>query len=197
MYPYVHDTGIALGNTHSLGNGAATLRVLDPEVANLGIGIRERQITRLGVRERRRVEVELHVVGLGPIDPALEVARLYLVTIYELITEVAIDLVQVQAVLTRNERSGLQHILTQLVDVAGTTRVVTRSLNTTRQGTGLGLEADYVVSLPAVQRERDFLQFLERSIRINADSGITLFGDLIRLLNQFCFHTVKRLLLVN
>ena len=50
------------------------------------------------MREAGAVEVEPHVVGLRPIDPALEVTRLDLITINLLTLEVAIDGMQTQTV---------------------------------------------------------------------------------------------------
>ena len=53
VYPDVHDTGVVLGLTHSVCNAAATLGVLNPEVADALVGVTQRQVTTLRVRERR------------------------------------------------------------------------------------------------------------------------------------------------
>ena len=42
-------------------------------------------------------------MGLRPVDPALEVARLDLVAVNEFAAEFAVDLVEVQAVFARDE----------------------------------------------------------------------------------------------
>ena len=51
MHPEVHDTRIALRLTHFLGNGTTTLCVLNPEVAYAFVGICQRKIAALWVRE--------------------------------------------------------------------------------------------------------------------------------------------------
>ena len=59
--------------------------------------------------------------------------RLDLVPIHTLSLEIPIGLVQAQAVCAGNEALRLQDVLTQLLDRAGTTGIVTRHLNTTGQ----------------------------------------------------------------
>ena len=39
MYPDIHDTRVALELTHCVGDAAATLGVLNPEVADALVGI--------------------------------------------------------------------------------------------------------------------------------------------------------------
>ena len=51
MNPGVHDTGVLLGLTDGLGDGAAALRVFDPEVADGFVGIGKAEVAALGVRE--------------------------------------------------------------------------------------------------------------------------------------------------
>ena len=131
MHPDVHDTGIVLRLTHGIGNAAATLGVLNPKVTDALVGIGERETSTLGMRERRRVEVQLHLVLLSPLNPALEMFQLTLVTVNELTSEVTIYLVQVQAVVTTQQSLYELNILTYFIDITGTTRIVTCGLNAT------------------------------------------------------------------
>ena len=84
VYPKVHDTGVILCLAHGIGNVTATLGVLDPEIADSLIGIGQRKVAALGVREAGAVEIQLGVVGLGPVDPTLEVLDGHLRRCYEL-----------------------------------------------------------------------------------------------------------------
>ena len=102
------------------------------------------------MRERSRVEVELHIVLLGPVDPALEVLHFYLVAIHELSSEVTVDLVEVQTVVTAKEGLYKLNILAHLVDVTCTTRVVACGLDTAAEGF-VTLEAHHIVGLPAME----------------------------------------------
>jgi hypothetical protein len=78
------------------------------------------------------------------------VLYLHLVAIYELASEVTIDLVEVQTMITSDEGLYEFDVLTHLVDVTGTTRIVSCGLNTTTEGL-VALETYDVVCLPAVQ----------------------------------------------
>ena len=51
VHPQVHDTGVVLCLTHSIGNITATLGVLNPELTDALIRIGQREAARLGVRE--------------------------------------------------------------------------------------------------------------------------------------------------
>ena len=82
---------------------------------------------------------------------------LHLVAVDRLAAELAVDLMQVQAVRTGNERLGLEDVGTQLFDVAGFARVVARGLDAARKVAAPVFEARHVVRLPAVEREGYFL----------------------------------------
>ena len=52
VYPDIHDTGVALSLTHGIGNVTATLGMLNPEVADALVRVRQREVATLRVRER-------------------------------------------------------------------------------------------------------------------------------------------------
>ena len=85
------------------------------------------------MRERGRVEIELHVMFFTPFDPALEMFRFYLVTVYHLTLEISIDFVQVQTMSTRNIRSSFQNVSTQFINITSFARIITGCLNTSGQ----------------------------------------------------------------
>ena len=51
VYPDVHDTGVVLSLTHGVGDATAALGVLNPEVADGLVGVRQREVAALRVRE--------------------------------------------------------------------------------------------------------------------------------------------------
>ena len=131
VYPQVHDTGVALCLSDGVGDVATAARVLNPEVSDAVVRIGETEVSALGMRETGAVEVEFGVVLLSPVDPTLEVGDVDLITVNDLPFEVAINLVEIQTVVARNEALCLQDVGTQLVDVTSLTRIVTCTLDAT------------------------------------------------------------------
>jgi hypothetical protein len=132
------------------------------------------------VRERSRVEVELHVLLLSPLHPACKLIYGYLVTVNLLATELTINLMKVETESTSQERVHLLDVLTEFVDVASLSRIVTCALDTTRSSLA-ALEANHIVSLPAVQRDWSLLQSLNSLVCIYTQSSIALLSNLIIL----------------
>ena len=141
---------VVLCLTHCIGNTATTLGMLNPEVADAFVGIRQGQVAALRVRKTGGIEVKLHVVFLGPLNPTLEVLHLYLITIHELTAEVSIDLMEVQTVITGDEGLHEFNVFAYLIYITGTTGIVACGLDATRQGV-VALKTNYVVCLPAMQ----------------------------------------------
>ena len=131
VHPDIHDARIALRLTHGIGNATTTLRVLNPKVTNRLIRIRQRELTTLRVGERCGVEVEHHLVLASPLYPTLEMLGATLIAVDKLSTEVTVDLMQIQAVVTSEQRLHELDVLTNLIDVTGTARIVTCGLNAT------------------------------------------------------------------
>ena len=132
------------------------------------------------MRERSRVEIQLHSVLSRPLHPTFEVLHLYLVAVYERTAEITVYFVQVQAMLTGNVRSGFQNIAAQLLHIACLAGIITGSLDAAGQRAAR-LEADNVVRLPAMHGDCYFLELLHYLFYIHPKSGITFFGYLIGL----------------
>ena len=141
------------------------------------------------MREAGAVEIELHVVGFRPVDPALEMFRLDLVAVPLLAAEIAVDGMDAQAVRTGDQALGLLDILAYLLDITGLAGIVTGSLDTARKLAVRVFETGYVIRLPAVQREGDILQFLQCLVGIDPDLCIALFGGLVSLDDLCFFHS--------
>jgi len=185
--PYVHDTRVVLEFTHSIGDTATTLSMLNPEIADLLVRISESKVSALRVRERSRVEVEFQVMLLCPLHPALEVLHLNLVAVNKLSAEFSVGLVQVQTEGSGKERFHLINILAQLIDIASLSRIVSCGLDTARC-CHVALKADNVVCLPAVERYRSFLESLDSLVCIDTKSGVALFSHFVGFSDLICFH---------
>ena len=121
---------VVLGLTHRISNTTTTFGMLNPEITDALVRIRQCQVATLGMGETGGVEIELHVVLLGPVNPALEMFHLYLVAINELIAEVTIDLMEVQTVITSDECLYKLDVFTYLIYITGTTWIITCGLDT-------------------------------------------------------------------
>ena len=185
VHPEVHDAGVALSLTHGVGDVAAALGVLDPELADALVGIGQRERAALGMGEGRGVEVEQRARLLAPIDPRLEILHGDFVAIHSLALEIAVDLVQIEAVAAGDEALGLEHVGTQLVDVAGGAGKVAGGLDAAAHVAGQHLEAVYVVGLPAVHGEVEVLKKSQSGLGVHTDLGIALFGYGVGLGDKF------------
>ena len=115
--------------------------------------------------------------------------RLDLVAVHLLAAEIAVDGMDAQAVRTGDQALGLLDILAYLLDITGLAGIVTGSLDTARKLAVRVFETGYVIRLPAVQREGDILQFLQRLVGIDPDLCIALFGGLVSLDDLCFFHS--------
>ena len=121
---------------------------------------------------------------LSPLHPAFEVFRLYLVAVYELSAKLAVGLVEIETEGTAEQREHFIDILAQLLDVAGASRIVARSLNAA--GSSLSpVEADDIVGLPAMQADGCMLERFQGFVSVYTEGCIALAGDLIVLLDLF------------
>ena len=97
--------------------------VLDPELADALVGLGEREaVGRFGMREAGRIEIHADAATLGPVDPALEMLGRDLVAVDALAAELAVERVQVEAMLAGNQRIRFFEIGPQLVGRAGLAR---------------------------------------------------------------------------
>jgi hypothetical protein len=82
--------------------------VLNPEVPDASVGATQgKAFFRFCVRETGRVKVHADFLALTPIDPALEMLYLDRVAIYLLPSEIAINRMQIQAVITWEQTEHL------------------------------------------------------------------------------------------
>ena len=108
------------------------------------------------MRERSRVEVELHILLLSPLHPACELVDGYLVAVNLLATELTVNLMQVKTEGTSQKRVHLLDVLTQLVDITSLAGIVACTLYATRCSFAT-FKTYHIVSLPAVQGDRSLL----------------------------------------
>src|SRR5688572_6047213 len=102
--PDVGDARRAQLAAEPLPNLAADDSVGDPEAANAFIAAGEREAgIGLRVREKCAVEIESQLVVLRPVDPAAEEFRANYVTLDPLAAVIAVNRVQIEPMLARNE----------------------------------------------------------------------------------------------
>ena len=84
--------------------------------------------------EEARIEIHPQPAGLGPVNPSLEFSDPVITPFLFLATQFRIAGMEIETVLTRNQREGFLHILPEFLRSPGLTGIVTRSSKTaTRQ----------------------------------------------------------------
>ena len=197
MYPDVHDAGVSLGLSHDVRNVAAAFGMLNPELPDGFVRIGQGEVSALGMAEGGGVEIQLEVVGLGPVYPALEVLYAALVTVHELAAEVSVNLMEVHAVVAGQQGFHEFKVFSYLVYVAGAAGIVAGGLDAAGQAV-LAFKANDVVGLPAVQGNLLLLQLGNGFVGVYAKGRIALPGYFIGLENLgffpigFVFVSVTR-----
>jgi len=107
------------------------------------------------------------------------VLRLELIAIHKTVVELGIIGMHVHARDTGNERDGLCEIGPDLFRRAGAAGVVARRHDPAAADPVLPFEADVVVRLPAVQRDRNAQRFLNRRICIDSKGSVLLLRQLV------------------
>ena len=148
------------------------------------LGKRE-AVGRLRVREEGRVEIHADLLALGPIDPALEMLRLDLVAIDAAAAELAVEGVQVEAVLAGDQREGLVQVGAKFLGRAGLAGIVARDREAAAEFFARVLEAADVVALPAVERDRNRGEPLDGRVGVDAEFGVTFFRGRVGRLDRW------------
>ena len=176
---------------HGRADLAAALDVLDPEFAYGPVGVAQSEaVGGLGMGEAGGVEVELELLFIGPVDPAAEVVGLDLRAVDRAAAELAVNGVQVQPMGPRDEGESPVEILAELGRRAGFAGMVPRHLQAAAgERTPPLFESAHVVPLPAMNRERDFLQGFEGLLGVHALPGIGFFGRLEAFFNGLRVHS--------
>ena len=160
--------------------------VLDPEVADLRVGVREREpVGRHRMREERRIEVELDACLLRPLHPRRKVLLAELVAVSDLAFVDAVAGVEVDAVASRDQRKRKLKVLHELLGSPRLARVVASRLDAARRAAGR-LKAANVVALPAMQRDSDLAEVLDRLLGVDADLGVLLLRFFVAHCSPFC-----------
>ena len=187
VYPDVHDARVSLGLSHGVGNVAAAFGMLNPELPDGFVRVGQGEVSALGMAEGGGVEIQLEVVGLGPVYPTLEMLRTALVAVYELAAEVSVNLMEIHAVVAGQQGFHEFEVFSYLVYVAGAAGIVAGGLDAAGQAV-LAFKTDDVVGLPAVQGNLLLLQLGNGFVGVYAKGRIALFGYFVGLENLGFFH---------
>ena len=173
-HPDVRHAGRAERPAHRGPNLPRPPAVLDPELPDALVGMREREtVGSLGMGEAGRVEVEPHAAALRPGDPVRKVTRLDLVAIDLLSAELAVEGVQVEPVLSRDDRQGRVEVGAEFVGGAGAAGIVAGDGQAAADHAPLVLEATDVVPLPAVERHGNLREGRAGLLGIHAERLVT------------------------
>ena len=139
------------------GDVATTAAVLNPEIADALIAVREgATVGCLRVSEECRIEIDADADAVGPIDPVLEVVVSDLVAVGIFSSNrFGIAGMEINATDAGNERQNLLEIGAELFRRASLAEIVARYRNAAIRPARGFLEAANIVALPAVQRHRN------------------------------------------
>ena len=143
--------------------------------------------------ERGGVEVKLEIISLRPLDPALEMLDTDLVTVDELASEISINLMEVDTVVTSEKGLDKLEVSADLIDVACTSGIVAGGLDTSGKAS-VALESHHVVCLPAMKGNLLLLKLLDSLVCVDTDGGVALFGHLIGLDDFLLVHILEILI---
>jgi hypothetical protein len=115
------------------------------------------------------------VVGLKSRPMSSDFAQ----SIHPLAAELAVERVQVEAVASRNQRKRHRGVGAQLIGRARLARVVAGRRQPSAEALAETLEAADVIPLPAVQRDRDAGEALQRRFSVDPEVGILLLRERI------------------
>ena len=164
--------------------------MLDPEIADGFVGVAQRKaVGGLGVRKVSWIEVHAQVVGLGPIDPALEVLGLDLVAVDVRPAVIEVAGVKIEAMVAGDDAERLLDVAPQLGDGASLPGIVAGGLNAAaRQLRACGFESAHVIALPAMHGDRNSFEPLHCGIRVHSQCRVFLFSDLVCRIDGLICH---------
>ena len=100
----------------------------------------------------------------------------------------SVERVEIEAMRAGNQRQGLGRVEPELVGRARLAGIVARRGNPSTELTIRIFKADDIVSLPAMERDRDVRELPERSLGIDAEVGILLSRDRVGGFNGLSRH---------
>ena len=181
---------------HCRADLTAGLTMLNPKLTDAFVLMRQRKAAGgFGMRKACGIEVQADTEGPGPCDPVAEMARLNFIAIHFLTAELAVTRVQIEPVRAGNERECFRRVGAQLIRRAGFAGIIPRGHDAAGERPIEILKAAHVITLPAVQRDRDFGKRLEDFFGVHAVGGIAFPGEPVGLLRiLFRVHCVSGLL---
>ena len=127
--------------------------VIDPEAADAGVGVGQREaIVGEVMGEKRGIEIQAVIIGFGPVDPGREVLGPQLIA-RDFGGAIEIRAVQRQAVIARNQAVCLVEVAPQFIDIARFARIVAGGHDAAAEPALRVLEAADIVPLPAMQAD--------------------------------------------
>ena len=177
--PDVHNAGLAQLIGQVLGDTNASFAVLHPELTNLFVGRGQGQRIAHGMGEEGRVEVAAQSALLAEINPLLEVLGFQLIPIHPtaiLLVEDGIAGVEIHLHLTGDQGDHLVDIGHQFFVCTGPAGRGTGGLDTAGEGlVGIGVKTANIITLPAMQGNRNLLQLFHCGIGVDTQGSIFCF----------------------
>ena len=159
------------------GYAAAGFAVVDPELADLIVGVRQgKAVGAQRMREAGGVEIQPQFVGFRPRNPVFKVLRLNLIARYRRVG-FQVNSVQIETLWPRDQAQRLLKVGAEFFCIARFARVVAGRLDTAGQASRRVFETGDVVTLPAVHGDGQTVQLAQGLLDIHADGGVALLSN--------------------
>ena len=180
--PVIVDNFIPQRFPNGFRNAAARNTVLNPEIANIFIGMAQsKAIIRFGMCKICWIKINADIMRLCPIDPARKVLRLQGVAIDDFATRITIRGVDIRSVWPGQQINHFFQVSAKLIPTTRATGIIARSHNAaTFNGFIFDFKTRHIVTLPAMERDRHFECSIHSPFNIHAKGGV-LFGSVLEI----------------
>ncbi len=135
--------------------------------------------------EEGRIKVQADLDGPRPRDPVLELLDAQLVAVHLAALHLSVAGVEVEAVAAGHDRKCLLEVCPQFIGCAGLAGVVAGDGQSAAERLAGVLKAPDIITLPAMDGNRDAVELLEGFVGVHAQGGVAFFGEAISLVDLF------------
>ena len=156
--------------------------MIDPEAADPLIAMRKRETVRgFLMRKKRRIKIQPQATRPGPRNPLAEMPRSQRIAIHALPICLGIARVQIQAVLSGNQRKGFVDVRPQFNRRTRFAGMVAGDGQPASEFDAGVLKSADVIALPTVQRDRHLRQRGHRRVDVHAQRRIIFLREFKRV----------------
>ena len=129
------------------------------------------------MREETGIEIHTDSPGLRPIDPSLEFGNAVVTPLLFLTTKLRVTGMEIETVLSRNQREGFFQILPKFRRSSSLTGIVSRrGKAASGEVGGVVFKSPDIITLPAVKGNRYGCEVLDHLLGVDSMGGVGFLG---------------------